>query len=101
MVELWAQKCLMSSFLSNVISILSISFLRAQVSGAEVTTGLTTGLHSLSFDFLVVLCFQHGLIYIMFRFLRRDLLCGLVVRVPGCRSRGPGFIPGATTFSEK
>jgi hypothetical protein len=26
---------------------------------------------------------------------------GLVVRVPGCRSRGPGSIPGATTFSEK
>jgi hypothetical protein len=28
-------------------------------------------------------------------------LCGLVVRVPGCRSRGPGSIPGATRFSEK
>jgi hypothetical protein len=28
-------------------------------------------------------------------------LCGLVARVPGCRSRGPGSIPGATTFSEK
>jgi hypothetical protein len=24
-----------------------------------------------------------------------DLLCGLVVRVPGYRSRGPGSIPGA------
>jgi hypothetical protein len=24
-----------------------------------------------------------------------------VVRVPGCRYRGPGSIPGATTFSEK
>jgi hypothetical protein len=31
----------------------------------------------------------------------RDLLCGLVVRVPGYRSRGPGSIPGATRFSEK
>jgi hypothetical protein len=30
-----------------------------------------------------------------------DRLCGLVVRVPGCRSRGPGSIPGATRFSEK
>jgi hypothetical protein len=29
-----------------------------------------------------------------------DRLCGLVVRVPGCRSRGPGSIPGATRFSE-
>jgi hypothetical protein len=29
------------------------------------------------------------------------LLCGLVVRVLGCRSRGPGSIPGATRFSEK
>jgi hypothetical protein len=26
--------------------------------------------------------------------------CGLVVRVPGYRSRGPGSIPGATRFSE-
>jgi hypothetical protein len=25
-------------------------------------------------------------------------LCGLVVRVPGYRSRGPGSIPGATRF---
>jgi hypothetical protein len=27
--------------------------------------------------------------------------CGLVVRVPGCRSRGPGSLPGGTRFSEK
>jgi hypothetical protein len=27
--------------------------------------------------------------------------CGLVVRVPGSRSRGPGSISSATTFSEK
>jgi hypothetical protein len=32
---------------------------------------------------------------------RKDRLCGLVVRVPGYRSRGPGSIPGATRFSEK
>jgi hypothetical protein len=30
-----------------------------------------------------------------------DRLCGLVFRVPGYRSRGPGSIPGATRFSEK
>jgi hypothetical protein len=30
-----------------------------------------------------------------------DRLCGLVVRVPGYRSRGPGSIPGANRFSEK
>jgi hypothetical protein len=30
-----------------------------------------------------------------------DRLCGLVVRVPGYRSRGPDLIPGATSFSEK
>jgi hypothetical protein len=28
-------------------------------------------------------------------------LCDLVVRVPGYRSRGPGYIPGATRFSAK
>jgi hypothetical protein len=30
-----------------------------------------------------------------------DRLCGLVVRVPGFRSRGPGSILDATRFSEK
>jgi hypothetical protein len=30
-----------------------------------------------------------------------DRLCGLVVRVPGYRSRGLGLIPGTTRFSEK
>jgi hypothetical protein len=28
-------------------------------------------------------------------------LCGVVVRVPGYRSRVPGLIPGGTKFSEK
>jgi hypothetical protein len=28
-------------------------------------------------------------------------ICGLVVRVPGYRSRGPGLIPGTAKFSEK
>jgi hypothetical protein len=30
--------------------------------------------------------------------LRKDRFCGLVVRVPGYRSRGPGSIPDATRF---
>jgi hypothetical protein len=30
-----------------------------------------------------------------------DRLCGLLVRVPGYRSRGPGSISGAIRFSEK
>jgi hypothetical protein len=30
-----------------------------------------------------------------------DRLCGLVARVPGYISIGPGSIPGATIFSEK
>jgi hypothetical protein len=30
-----------------------------------------------------------------------DHLCGIVVRVPGYRSRGPGSIPGATRFSSR
>jgi hypothetical protein len=30
-----------------------------------------------------------------------DRLCGLVARIPGYRSRGPGSIPEATGFSEK
>jgi hypothetical protein len=38
-------------------------------------------------------------IYVTYK--KIDLLCGLVVRVPGYRSRGPGSIPGGTKFSEK
>jgi hypothetical protein len=34
-------------------------------------------------------------------FLTGYSLCGLVVRVPGYRSRGPGSIPGAAKLSEK
>jgi hypothetical protein len=30
-----------------------------------------------------------------------DRLCGLVVRVPGYRSRGSESLPGASSFSEK
>jgi hypothetical protein len=30
-----------------------------------------------------------------------DRLCGLVVSVPGCKSRGPCSIPSATRFFEK
>jgi hypothetical protein len=36
-----------------------------------------------------------------FSALLRDSLFDQVVRVPGCRSRGPGSIPGATRFSKK
>jgi hypothetical protein len=37
----------------------------------------------------------------MFISLIVDHLCGLVVIVPGYRSRGPGSIPGTTRFPEK
>jgi hypothetical protein len=39
--------------------------------------------------------------YFLIIFCGSDRLCGLVVRVPAYRSRGPGTIPGATGFSEK
>jgi hypothetical protein len=38
---------------------------------------------------------------VLIYFIPYDRLCGLLVRVPGYRSRGPGSILGATTFSEK
>jgi hypothetical protein len=34
-------------------------------------------------------------------YMTKDRLCGLVVRVLGYRSRGPGSIPGTTRFSEE
>jgi hypothetical protein len=39
--------------------------------------------------------------YILDYLTSQDRLCGLMVRVLGYRSRGPGSIPGATRFSEK
>jgi hypothetical protein len=38
---------------------------------------------------------------ISFFHISTDRLYGLVVRVPGYRSRGPGSIPGSTRFSDK
>jgi hypothetical protein len=49
-----------------------------------------------SFFFSVV---RTKFIYVMSKEVHR--LCGLVVRVPGYISSGPGTIPGATRFSEK
>jgi hypothetical protein len=40
-------------------------------------------------------------LHFVFASLVIDRLSGLVVRVPGDRSRGPDLIPGATRFSEK
>jgi hypothetical protein len=39
--------------------------------------------------------------YFHFPYVFTDRLCGLVVRVLGYRSGGPGSIPGTTRFSEK
>jgi hypothetical protein len=51
---------------------------------------------------------DHGIVTRIYKYIficyecDRDRLCGLVVSVPGYRSRGPGSIPGATRFfSEK
>jgi hypothetical protein len=41
------------------------------------------------------------IILISFYMSWRDRLCGLVVRVLGYRSGGPGSIPGTTRFSEE
>jgi hypothetical protein len=49
-----------------------------------------------------VVCFQWDTNWILKYYLERnDRLCGLVVRVPGYKSREMGSIPGATRFSEK
>jgi hypothetical protein len=40
-------------------------------------------------------------INIIYSSIGKGCLCGLVVRVPAYRFRGPGSIPGATRFSEK
>jgi hypothetical protein len=46
-----------------------------------------------------VLCFLWGTNWIYIRYVEKvDRLCGLVLRVPGYRTRAPGSIPGATRF---
>jgi hypothetical protein len=44
---------------------------------------------------------QHNIIIFIILCAPEDRLCGLVVRVPGYRYRGPGSILGATRFSDK
>jgi hypothetical protein len=38
---------------------------------------------------------------VLYEYVGSDRLCGLVVRVIGYRTRGPGSITGTTRFSEK
>jgi hypothetical protein len=42
-----------------------------------------------------------ALLYLSIAVIKVDLLCGLVVRVPGYRSRGLDSITGATRLSEE
>jgi hypothetical protein len=44
---------------------------------------------------------KYKLIKFSHQYHEMDRLCGLVVRVPRFKSRGPGSIPGATRFSEE
>jgi hypothetical protein len=44
---------------------------------------------------------KFAVLFLAFADLSSNRLCGLVARVPGCRSRGQGSISGATRFSEK
>jgi hypothetical protein len=50
-------------------------------------------MHLLYNQFIFYIIFHLIQFYIYHKF---DRLCGLVVRVPGYRSRGPGLIPGTT-----
>jgi hypothetical protein len=75
-------------------------------------TGMTT-VHSYCMFVRVVLCYLYILtgettpvrkasqMNLFSHSLFNDRFCGLVVGVPGYRSRGPGLIPGAARFSEK
>jgi hypothetical protein len=43
---------------------------------------------------------DHGVVFFFFKVMV-ECLCGLVVRVPGYRSKGPGLILGVTRLSDK
>jgi hypothetical protein len=57
-------------------------------------------INSTTFEEAQTILIKDMLKFYMYAF-KCGLLCGLVVRVPGYRSRDPGSIPGATRFSEK
>jgi hypothetical protein len=62
--------------------------------------GLVVGVPSYRTEMYCASCeVRTEFIYVMEK--KVDRICGLVVRVPGYRPRGPGSIPGATSFSEK
>jgi hypothetical protein len=66
----------------------------------NITIAANVCKHKTYVDFLFLKARQGKYIYIyIYIYIYR--VCGLVVRVPGYRSRGPGSIPGATRFSEK
>jgi hypothetical protein len=50
---------------------------------------------------VAAVCKQNTVDYIIKRLGCADRLFGLVIRVPGYRSRAPGSIPGPTKLSEK
>jgi hypothetical protein len=54
-----------------------------------------------SVDVFIVQAFYNGLKNFAMLHVKRDRLCGLVVRVLDYRSGGPGSIPCATRFSEE
>jgi hypothetical protein len=87
-LTLWT--CLVSSGLAS--SGFSISVQLHIVSGHHVFKIVVDG-NCYAFIFIVSVCNMCSRLC--------DHHFDLVVRVPGHRSRGPGSIPGATTFSEK
>jgi hypothetical protein len=69
------------------------------VFSAHCISCFSTVLSSKNTSVLYGTCPLFSNIFLWFK--KCDCLCGLVVRVPGYRSRGPGLILSATRFSEK
>jgi hypothetical protein len=62
------------------------------------TTAININL--LSLHFVTIVFNSIIIIFWLERCKKVDRFCSLVVRVPDCRSRGPGWITGVTRFSE-
>jgi hypothetical protein len=88
-----ACRCLMSSMYYHAV--VSTSWM-----SNRVMASLHCHLGSTFFDFLLSSGSSNTWKWIRFHKNMHGHLCGLVVRVPCYRSRGPGWIPGATRFSE-
>jgi hypothetical protein len=91
LVASWVVLCSLELVIQSMVNLTTFSVSRSMFPNSTIVRNEMQRTWSTAVLFSFMVPYRHLL----------DRLCGLVFRVPGYRSRGPGSIPGATTFSEK